>query len=715
MTLSPADPWKDATQRSDPKTRFLLEITDGVTPWKATSGECDLISEPEAILEVESVESKLDPVTREPSSGSLDVIVEDDWLRPIYVNNQIKHQKAIVTQGAKGVAEANFLSHFAGPIEEIMPEGGKKVVLRIEDIFSLLEKIEVVGLWMNQHPLEIMEDLLSKADIPAAFIDATSFDPSQAVYADIRHFVISRGGAMAAYRADPGVNKPTSAFKLISELGQLIHGQLRIDEDGKIGFALFDASAASADSWGVNEIRPGSFEQLPQGIIINQVNVGFFRDESGKHQGAFTLNDTASQTAHAYPGSTNRILSFDFETSWLDNVGAAQFAITSGFTGSYRIFGMQHASGTRDHLNGGVPAGATIASARPAYLFVFDPINGHEIIKAETLALSDEAHHATPRDPETDAVLQLGPFAKEGTYSDLTRGVLGTNDVDHVIYSVVIDITILVELGSAMLSRWKNEAAIIKLRTDEGQGDKQTGDFIDITWPDFLAFGKDGLSGDTFEITSKRYDKGTGEYEWGLAEVLDDSLTLAANVNAISSLNARGSIDNIRRDVVSKPIITSGLVGSIVSGLNGKITAGEITAYPEALTFPEDQTYAFTANKDTFVSYDTHSGDLHFYIETTGAGLPTKPPEEAWVAKFVAGAGLTSVDNTIKNTDALVDSVVTEPSIAVDAVTTPAILADAVTNVEVLDGTLAPINFNRRNVATHSMVSNASGVLRTRG
>lgn len=686
MSLSPSDEWKDAIQRADPETRFLLELTDGTTSWKAVSGSTDLISEPEAVLAVDSVEAQLDPLTRKAQAGAIEVEVSDDWLRPILVNNRLRHQKAIVTHGAKGVSESNLLAYFAGPIEEINPEGGEKVVLKIEDIFSLLEKTEVVGFWIGQHPLQIMEDIFSKAKIPAAFIDSTAFDPSQAVYESIRHYVVSRGGITRYFtEASTFVDTPISAFKLISELSELLHGNLAINESGQITFLLFDASAASVDSWGPDQIRPDTFEQVgSEGIIINQFNGHFNRGSGAEPVGSFTLNETVSQSDNAFPGSTERILSYDIETNWLDHRGALLDAPLSDVATSFAIRATHFLTGSRGAPS--VPSGATISGGRPAYLLFYDQENGHEIVKAVTLSFGSVTEFIEIENPETDAITFAGPFVYNATFSGVERGALETTARAHGFGAAIFDITLLVDLALKLFRRWKDECAIIKLRTGPDQGDKQLGDFIDLTWPEFLAFGQDGLSDDTFEIIAKLYDPDADEYEWRLAEAKDDNPTTSGVANAKKSRLPLGA--NIGQSLLDETLLTphvvSGLVGTLVSGFDVKITLGSASAYPNVVILPEDFALTLEASKDTWVTFDTATESLVLYPETLSDPQPTKTPTEVFLCKFVTdGSGATSVDNSIKPSDRLVDDIVTSPAILDLAITTAKLAALAVTEAKI--------------------------------
>lgn len=667
MALSPTAAWNEAFLRADAQIRFLIDIYDGTTHWKATSGSMvstsDLYSEPIAVEKVAPVGVTLDPLTRETQTQELFVDVQDKWLRPILVNNRLKGQEVTVKLGASELDESDFLAFFAGPIDEIHPIDGQIISLAILDMFAVLTDKKILGYWMNKHPLQILyagdgSGILEKADVPTALIDTTSLDPSNAVYTgDISHFILSRGGGPGMYWS--ALVDPTPAFEVANEITQLINGHFVTNEAGQLKFIRFDGGAAAAGSWTVDDILPGSFRQpaLDENII-NRFVALFTRAKADlKHTHVHRVDETVSQSAYAYPGESVRVLSTPtLETSWLDTFNYMLDDITDSDT-SLRIWsnGAHAISGSKD----GSPAWATVSASRPVYLLLdssFIPgINNKEIVKATACSITSGRKGPGPTTNPDGGATVHEYYNIDMTFSGASRGQLGTSASAHVgvtthdkMHTKIIDITILVNLADEILSRFKNGAPVIELETLLTQYKYQIGDLMNITYDHYLAYGSDGLDGaDKWEIVGKEADPYSKppRIKWTLSFAGTASPTRTHKFDGAG----RASPDSFRLDQLEnqdliQPHIIWGLDVVIKSGLVGTVEAGEAAGHGARAVVVEDSDYTFTASKDTYVALDLVTSSIGFMAVNNGAAAPDIAYHELQLAKVVTdGSGITSI------------------------------------------------------------------------
>jgi hypothetical protein len=679
MVLSPSAAWLDTVSRADAQLRFSVAITDGVTTWTATDGSVTGSTNPEAVISVDAVDVQLDPLTRKIQSGSIDVVVDDDWIRPILVNNRIKHQKCTVKIGAGDLAIGSFLAYFSGPIENIQPNGDGTVTLEVLDVYSILANTLITGYWVNDHPLEALEDILiNKVGLTSTYVDTNSLDPAN--HTAIGHYVVSRGGQWSGYLYDddPGVNQPGSAFELVNGLCQLLNGQLPVGEDGKLTFVRFDSTKAADGEWGDDEIIPGSFKQEgDEGLIVNRFAASYGRNQDGIYLGSYEINDTDSQSDYAYPGTTERILDYKMQSAWLGWRGVSLDAAINDSVTTFGIHGAMHGiSGTRGSYPGPSPAEATISASRPLYLFIEDRVNNSgEIIKCTSVAFSS-IHTSLPVvDPETGAA-STHQYWSGATLSSVTRAQFGTSAVAHGTYDFIFDITPLVALGQDIINRFGDECPTIELETLLDQYQYQVGDFIAPTIPEFVGFGKDGLDGsDKYEIVGKRLsnDESETRLAWRLARA--GLNTPDFTIGFFMALTILGSDDqNARDDRTLEAVVSSGLSVSQKSGLTGTVERGVVSLFDKAKDTKADSNHVFTASKDTWISVDSVNGELTFYPETLGNPQPSKlRSTETWIAKVVTdGSGITSITDlrttTLVNGNRVHESTITSDELSGEVV-----------------------------------------------
>ena len=645
---------------------FLLQITDGVTTWSAQSGKHDSMTYPEAVIEVGAISSKIDPLRRTMSHDQVRVIVEDGWLRPILVNNQLHGKKAIVKIGAVGVTEANFADYYSlGIIEKLVPREGSVIEISIMNALGVLRLRQIRSApWTYDHPLEVAKDILAEAGISAALYNTTSFDPSQTEYASIGHYRIGRGlgtidgephygahgttnfGASLALGADAGEHQ--DGFSLISEIGELLNGSMLVLEDGKIRFKLFDASASA-----VRTLTTDDYSEFTQrdstGIVVNEAvgsaarvghDVPNTDVKAGQYRSHFFRSDSTSQTNFAYPGESARVFSHWLKTPWLDGTTGLLWGVAAPGGGddtgvAYRVAGW---SGTA--ISGSTPAWSRIGASTPMWIYV--PATG-EVLKC-TAAPTQSGQDLPFQSDEDGPVFDFGSVYYPHSYSSIAfsgRSQLGTTGAVIPYIREANDITILYDWANSILARFKDGANEVTFRTSLRHYDLQIGDFVELSSTSFLAYQYDGTSaGNKYEITSKEVDlfSESPSIRWSAVEV--KSGTPSTVYDFIQNLQI--PLDQAR---AAPWWINSGLTLSHVADLNFQVSTGEAQSSDAFARVNEVATFTFEATKDNYV-IGSRSG-LRYISTTIGADPPVLAPGEFFVG--YAKTNGTTIDGAVSN------------------------------------------------------------------
>lgn len=649
MALSPSNAWYEAVTKDGAQIRFLIEIYDGTNTWKCLSGSMDSGSDlfdrdliPVGADMLDPVGYTLDPVTRETQISELFIDFQWEYLNPILVNNRIKGQRCIVHIGAKELDEADFVDFFTGPIDEILPDDDNKLIrVSVLDAFTVLQNTKIMGHWVNKHPLEILYDgaglgILERCDLAAALIDTTSLDPSDAAHDEIGHFVLSRGGEDNTHWV--GVNEPTSAWELASEVCQLLNGHFVADEAGALTFVRFNADASTVDDWTEDDILPGSFvqESLDENIINRLVmRFGNTQENQNKAQRVYQADDTDSQDTYKYPGQTERILGpAPFYTRWLDGGMMLLFENITNVQTNLRLFcGNVHAC---SGANYGFPAWAAVDADHPVYLMLCSDhipgLDNIEIVKCETITGNQGVTDVTILDPDTGTRQET--HYDDLTFTNVTRAQLGTSATAHYGQldttrecSIVYDITILVHLFDSLLQRFKNGCPIVQLDTLLTKYEYQIGDLVTLTTDKFIAFGYDGItSAVKWEIVGKEailFD-GQPRIRWTLAFAVNTALTRTVTPRMPVSFGRDGVIwHGSENKGATQPHVLWGLDITDDGGLLFTVEAGAARWNDIRKTRKADKQFTAYATRDNYVIMDLRTGSLMIApVAVSGAAPP---------------------------------------------------------------------------------------------
>ncbi len=145
------------------------------------------------------------------------------------------------------------------------------------------------------------------------------------------------------------------------------------------------------------------------------------------------------------------------------------------------------------------------------------------------------------------------------------------------------------------------------------------------------------------EVTANSVNQGPNAIATVMNGNLDDSNISALSGSKISAgtvpANAMTTAANpeTRMNETLAPFVASGLVWSILSGLNGAMTAGVAYVDGKRLTVAAITSRTFTASRDTYI-YISNTGAVQYVEVTNGAAQPATPASTVLVAKGVTSA-----------------------------------------------------------------------------
>lgn len=656
--ITPSAAWaKEFARDTDPV--FLVKLTSGSDVFRFTSGHCGQFRYSPAIVSTSELSAKLDVITRHQEIGEFSVSIDYDVLKPVLVNHRIKGMKAEVYLGARSLAESDFtaMQYFGGRIEAIEVVDTAQINLVCTDTLAVLARWEIpAGAWLGLHPLEMMLEIIELAGVDTSLIDTSAF-----AYTVLHpHWNVSRSiGGMLTNDGEYAVitrTKQKSAGEHLDGLSELLNGQLSVDEAGKITFAAFDASATPAHHFTEDEYTDFQQKHI-EDWLRNRIIVNFYN----RHK-TYQIDDTASQTSYAFPGTSERVFTETVETPWLNAVALLAEDITD-VAPSFDIYG----PGVSMFCGAIVPdtwpavsqvAGRKITTTNYGYVQIDD-----EIMKVTSLVISETEYvdmHAWNDANSGTTHAELGYKPIRATLT-VVRGQLGTTKATHdaanadtwgssatspIVPSLCFDITIVVAMAQELLARFSNGMDTIEFRAISLKHVVlQVGDLITIINPRYVAFGKDGLtSSNKWEIISKEVAAGPGETGVKLTCVSVETTTPTESHVSWSRIMSLGSsrADMMIREAVGQHSVSGGYTLS-GSGLVGTLTSGAVSTVHGQAGLPWDVDHTYTASKDTYVYIDTITGCPMYHEVGTGAAQPEVFPGTTPASKVVAGASTLTI------------------------------------------------------------------------
>ena len=718
MALTLNDNWVAAMSKPGAQVRYLVSITDGTNTFTAVDGICDQMTYPAAVRNVSAVSAEMDPFTRVTTLGSTFVTMDDAWVRNIIASRNVpvnlKGKKITIELGTRELAEADFAPLFVGVIESL--DAGRHrsgVVIDALDLFAVIKRKKITGTWLGRNPLEIIEDIIDNhIGLPSALWDATSLDPSDTANAEISHFQIQRvsvGDGQSTF-----IESPTDAWAIIQELCAIVDGQMVMTEDGVLTFKLFDPTIASVSTWGTDEII--ELDQIDtDDNLANKISISWMSDmesdpvtvphPSGSSETIelvpakaltqrYEIDDTTSQSDAALPGMSDRVVSREIATPWLDwgiaylgaDISDTDTSMTmimrgpaaGGFCGMQEFLTelLYVADGLWDLDLAPFSAQSTHmipSSSKPCYLRIGIEDNV-EIVKVTSayVASTDSADRTigaifVPGDERVPGDVsgyygrgivtatieraQLGTTAKahEGETERGQGGFLSTASTYG--YTPIIDLTIPHRLATRKVERYSNAAPVVTVTVGLREYAPQLGDFVRLNWPDFLTYDYDGISSSDgkWEVVRKQIDTSGAEaviqYDLVFGEDRGGTLVHLApgvrpnmgltNISALTGNISRGAIDN-----GLEPIAGTGLVLEVSKGrASNHVTTARINALSVNLE----------ASKDTYLVTNPMNGTVRSISVALGADPPDTGASEVFIAKASTDATtVTAIDTSLR-------------------------------------------------------------------
>lgn len=658
--------WIEAMSRADAAPCFLVQIdVDGSTSFEFISSAHTALGYLPTVLDVTPVSGSIDPIERTYSAGRVQVTIADEeaggvddlnGIRQIIKNNRVYGKRIIVKLGEESLAEADYAPYFRGRIADYKTVPGA-VVIETQDAYRILEEVTLPTPinhieWLNSHPLEIIDSILTDANVPSDLIDATSLDPDTYT-ASISHWNVVRG---PTGRADSSLYGESTARKLIDELCELLGGGFAPTEEGKLTFSRFDAGASADDDWTASDILNFDQDETTTNII-NRVTIEFLHDSKDDKYGfRMTHGDTDSQGNYAYPGESEAVFAKPLKTKWLNAYSYSQGSLATSGT-SISVWGGNADSfcGMRDDGS----SGWTVSASRLMYLLLVTENNQAEVIEVDTATLDPDFEAWNPDGGGTTTVAADFDLTTNGRKITETAGTTG---YAFPAQTLVFDVTIHMSWLRRVIERLGDGLPIVRVRTTLNKYKMQLGDMVTLDLSDldqktFLAYNKSGLTGtDKWEVVSKEVDaagdspgitwilaKGTSNTgyteEWspGHAEDTGTDPVVDIDVTPYPDLHTR---------IFDMPWIEWGIDVTIATGTNVDFRHGLIGG-PGPYVPPRvvgGSSIPVTASKDTYASYDVGSSRVLMSKVATDAAPPATAAMQIPLAKIATGASsVTSV------------------------------------------------------------------------
>lgn len=487
---------------------------------------------PASIADVRPFAFELDPVTREFRMGEVSVTIRDGQdraFRDLAFDYRLRNKIVDLYLGAVGIEEASFERVARLMLGNAPKPSSQTIALSLVQPIELLREVEISGSealqgtggWINRHPLELLEEFITRAGLTDLY-DAASLDPSNYT-ASISHWNITRSNKQVAQVGlTTGLRGKANVYELVQEILVLLGGSFLPDEDGVSAFRRYDPGAGIERTWTGVDVGDSVEQTDTYGNVQNELTVTFGRTE---YYPVFqhTRRDDESVAAHAVSGVTaGTVAGTPIDSAWLNGVAyhrdvagipLAATSIIVRFGGVAGICGC--------HYDGDVhtrPSWAEPSVDRPVYLQIQragDPSSVPEIIRVEDIVQSGVA--TTAMDDGKTYLTNLEFFIA-------ARGEFGTTSTfwPPGEYQFVADLTIPIALAEQRLQRFSNGCPVITCRTSLRHMALNVGDFVGLVDPEPFGWKLDGsTAADTWEIIRKQVDPlgDTPGIEWTLCFV----------------------------------------------------------------------------------------------------------------------------------------------------------------------------------------------------
>ena len=404
-----------ALQSAHPQVRRLVSFTISTgVEHTFCDGEDALYGYLPSIVDVSSTSLEIDPVTRALTAGELSVTMADDGIaREMITGGTVQGKQVRVRIGAADIPEAAYTHEWRGIVTSYAIASSGEVTFSCADAVAYLSDLEITVGAIAWHPVEVMRQILTTyvpSELWAGFdfetdtarshwslsrYDARSTIPISTATDAYTRAQDSTNRLIATYRTarftyDELLTTPQNAWELMQELAEIAGGALRLDSDGRLEFAGYDAAAAPVAHWTANEIIDAG--TIDSGQIINRVNVTAdvrsgttgnsilrINDYPQAQERVWPLEDTTAQAALALAGSAiGRVYTDEVDNAWIRSVANISGPTTTIAVGATSIevgnasmvgfSGARYRYGFRGSAGGGIAITAASITSNVATL-----------------------------------------------------------------------------------------------------------------------------------------------------------------------------------------------------------------------------------------------------------------------------------------------------------------------------------------------------------
>jgi len=665
ITLSSA--YLEEMRKASPEPIVQVAIQTSVPSTKAIyfhngHNGVDSTIEGDPILQsVTAVTQEYDPLERDLQVGTLQVeVIDNDYTRDLMSNFSFYDADCLVYLLGPEVITTDAALIFRGRVESVRAEEGS-IIFDITEYQSKLTNYKSLRTYVNDHPLEVLDQALQDVGIASAKIDSTTFSPGN--FTDISHYCFSSYGVNAYLSDSEQTNLPKEPSegdilydvysaehagfgvarilpdRFLKEFQQLTQSIMLVDSSGKLKISKLDPSAAVTHHFTVDEYH--TFEQDPKPAIYNVISIAL---GMGANENKLTLKDATSITNYGERVAEINSVYLSPGTLAKPNVLFNGNGITPNGEGTAGF------AGTRNLVPGQVAADK-ISADRPFYA----------LFRREIIKSTAEAALAV-------AVMPLENYDEDGdlsAYVDVAWGVDydpivsrpfgGTQDAPGAgLPFMFSDITAAYNFATAALTRYSNGAP--KITFSVGL------EFINIELGDMISIDNDFFVSPELRLNAL---DSTVKFEVVGREILPVGDTVgvkltcvyvtksSAPATSVSIVTPPMMKDRLGRSSVDKSAVVKGYMDHSVldgldaeatSGLGYKINAGNLSTGAGTRQSGLALTQTATASKHTYIGIDSRSGQLIKQEVATSADEPALAGEEIRLAKVISdGSGVTSV------------------------------------------------------------------------
>lgn len=687
--LSVTDAWREAITKQGAQVRILVEFFTSDGTFTLLDGISDTMDHDTAILRIDQLGAKLDPITRETKVDAVDITIADQWARPIVAATDLKGKEINVYLGERTLDRADYIRVFSGRIENVLPQKDRQgVVFQCHDMLSFLMlrklHIEIPG----YHPLEALSQILEDVGLDSTQQETSSFDPSDPANSLFSHYLVSWTTTFFGLNEDDA--KKQKADDVVNQLLFMLRGNLTVTGDGKVQFKAYKTTPD--EEWTESDIiefeQLGDTDDVINRVVINlsgEFNVQWVVDEDGPRQeygpidAVYTANDTISQNDYRWLGHGDGIYEREFALGFLFSNNAI-FEVDASYTSFDTTMRIEHMSigvvlcGTYNrNFPAAQPSWSQLAPFRRAFLLV-----DSEIVSCTTpITYSESCSQLSAFQTGNTGVLERPEVA---TYSNLTRGDLGTTAEEHGYNSPIFgddpfnvrDVTIAHDVAQYLLDRFSRGVQRISVTTDISKCYLQVGDIVAMTYPDYLSRGATSLNTATsWEIVMREVDADRATCKFELVVAKSGAITAFLDVKTAAyssqskSYRARVLDDTSFDAHLKEPVSVTDVGGTTIEIGEANVTAGDrnLRSYDTVQKDLADDTR-------TFVYYDVIE-NRYVFKEQDLPGLTVITPSNAWAALAVVtveSGSITEIDTSVQQTTAMNGSKVVEFSLEGDRV-----------------------------------------------